>query len=140
MAAGPESSGVQREARVLVTLLDLSEALSQSLRLESPAQQVESGRWNPLPMLLPLCLQLSVGQCLDNVTTFLNSYLLLQQTNSVGVCLAHQGGRSVPSAPIISANDCLAAVGWCIQWQGGKRRGSRRTERPRVASMSHWST
>ena len=42
MAAGLEttSSGVQREANLLVTLLDLSDAFSRSLLLEDPAQQV----------------------------------------------------------------------------------------------------
>ena len=42
MAAGPEtSSGVQREANLLVTLLDLSDSFSRSLQLENPAQQVD---------------------------------------------------------------------------------------------------
>jgi transcription initiation factor TFIIH subunit 3 len=75
MAAGPETaSGAQREANLLVTVVEVSDAFSQSLQFENPAQQ------------------LTVSQCLDNVTTFLNSYLLLQQTNSVAVCLCYPGG------------------------------------------------
>ena len=98
MAAGPETaSGAQREANLLVTVVEVSDAFSESLQLENPAQQVE--RCMEVSVLLSLLaksmllLQLTVSQCLDNVTTFLNSYLLLQQTNSVGVCLCYPGGR-----------------------------------------------
>ena len=42
---------------------------------------------------LVLVLQLPVSQCLDDVVTFLNSYLLLSHDNHVAVCLCHQAGR-----------------------------------------------
>ena len=38
MAAGPDT--VQREANLLVTVIDVSDAFSQSLQLENPAHQV----------------------------------------------------------------------------------------------------
>lgn len=39
MAAGPDT--VQREANLLVTVIDVSVAFSQSLQLENPAHQVD---------------------------------------------------------------------------------------------------
>ena len=42
---------------------------------------------------LVLALQLPVSQCLDDVVTFLNSYLLLSHDNHVAVCLCHQARR-----------------------------------------------
>lgn len=94
-AAEAASSGLQRETNLLVTLLDISDAFSESLQLEDVSQQVHkpSQFRDPLEITLVVVLQLSVGQCLDSVTTFLNSYLLLNQANNVGVCLSHQGGR-----------------------------------------------
>ena len=42
MAAGPETaSGAQREANLLVTVVEISDAFSESLQFENPAQQVE---------------------------------------------------------------------------------------------------
>ena len=43
-AGGPETSSgaAQREAHLLVTLVDVSDAFVQSLQLEDPAQQVEN--------------------------------------------------------------------------------------------------
>lgn len=94
MAAVSEKvSGTQRDSSLLVTIVDVSDTYSQSLQLENPSAQVTdvSRKENFNTDCFPL--QLSVTQCLDNVTTFLNSYLLLEQTNSVGVCLCYGGGR-----------------------------------------------
>lgn len=38
-------------------------------------------------------MQLTFQQCVDHVITFLNSYLLSCNSNSVGVILCHQAGR-----------------------------------------------
>ena len=98
--AGAEAAGAQREAHLLVTLLDLSDAFSRSLQLENPAQQVWNSALYALVVLCSLWVytvthfrQLTVAQCLDSVTTFVNSYLLLEENNSVGVCISHSGGR-----------------------------------------------
>ena len=112
MATGTSSvTGGDRETSLLVTVVDVSDAFFPSAQPASPAQQVTGALRtagthrgvnlatfsdSPVSYIIvatSIRSQLTVSRCLDDVTTFLNSYLLLRQSNSVAVCLCHQGGR-----------------------------------------------
>ena len=94
---GYMASGSAQE-NLLVVVVDVSHTFVQSSSAGDSTQRViltnkHTHTVSDVRCLLVFVLQLPVSQCLDDVVTFLNSFLLLSHDNRVAVCLCHQAGR-----------------------------------------------